>query len=175
MPGRPVDEKTRGEIVAAAKGGVTRNQIARDFGVAGDTVTRICADAGVTFDRTQTEIAVKARQIDLAEARLLLVQTMAIEAQEELELLNAPYFVYNFGGKDNTFQSEVLDSAPIDVRRSVMTNAGIVFDKLTRIVEKSNPGLEVAEGILDQAASFFEAAAAKIREAEPETPDANGA
>lgn len=163
MPGRPVSDETREQIVAAAREGKTRNAIAREFGVAGGTVTRICSDAGVSFDRSATELAVRARSIDLAEERLLVAQKMLAVASDMLDQLDAPYEVFNFGGKDNTFSSEVLDSAPAEVRRNAVVTAGIAFDKATRVIEKSDHGLEEAVGTLDVLAAGFKAAAEEIR------------
>lgn len=65
---RPVDDQVRTQIQDAARDGKrSRNSIAREFKVAGETVTRICAEAGITFDGTKTEAAVRAHAIDLAE------------------------------------------------------------------------------------------------------------
>ncbi len=77
---------------------------------------------------------------------------MLAASEDMLDVIDGPYEVYNFGGKDNTFESRVLDSAPVEVRRNVITTAAITFDKLTRIVEKSDTGLEQAAGVLDQIA-----------------------
>jgi len=60
----------------------------------------------------------------------------------------------------------------VDVIRNVMVAAGIAFDKIIRVLDKANPGLEVAEGILDSAASAFEAAAARLRAEESTIIDA---
>lgn len=135
MPGRPVDEETRKQVVVAHGEGKSRNAIAKEFGIAGQTVTRICAEAGLSFDRTQTTLAVRARSVDLADARLLLAQKMVVAAQDALDDLDAPYLVFNFGGKDNTFEEHLLDGPPEEVRRSIMTTAGIAFDKATKAVE----------------------------------------
>lgn len=156
MPGSPVNDETRAGIVAAHGEGKSRNAIAKQFGVAGGTVTRICADAGLTFDRTQTEIAVRARSVDLAAERLLLSKKMIIAAGDLLDELGAPYLVYNFGGKENDFNSQVLDSAPVDVRRSAVVTAGIAFDKATKVLEKTNDGMGRAESLVDHLEQFFD-------------------
>lgn len=75
--------------------------------------------------------------------------------------------VHNFGGKDNTFATAELEKAPMGMRREAMTTAGIAFDKATRIVEKSDSGLDQAVGVLDTIAEGFAAAADKYR---AETP-----
>jgi hypothetical protein len=126
--------------------------VAREFSVSGETVTRICAEAGLTFDRSATEAAVRARSIDLAAERTALVQQMVAEAQEEMDLLNAPYLVWSFGGMDGELHSHLLDSAPMDVRNTAMRSAAIAVDKATRVVENSGGGVEAAKSMLQRLA-----------------------
>ena len=156
---------------AARDGSRSRNSIAREFAVAGETVTRICAEAGITFDRTKTEAAVRAHAIDLAEDRALLAKMMLAEVQEQLDILNAPYMVWSFGGMDGEIHSHLLDSAPMMERNTALRSAGIAFDKVTRIVEKSDGGLEQAVGVLDTLADGLQAAAAAIRSETPSDPE----
>ncbi|MFL2001447.1 hypothetical protein [Microbacterium sp. A1-JK] len=168
---RPVDDQTRALIQDAARDGKrSRNSIAREFKVAGETVTRICAEAGLSFDRAQTETAVRAHSIDLAEERMLLAKEMVAEVREQLDLINAPYMVYSFGGMDGEIHSHLLDSAPMDERNTVMRSAGIAFDKLTRIVERDSGGLDQAVGVLDRIADGFRAAAATYRAESADEP-----
>lgn len=164
---RPVDDLTRAKIQQAGREGKSRNAVAREFSVAGETVTRICAEVGVTFDRTKTEAAVRAHAIDIAEARTLLIQTMLAEAQDQMDVVNAPYLVWAFGGMDGNIHSHLLDSAPLEARNTAMRSAALAFDKATRIVEKTSPGLDEAVGMLDTLADGFAAAAAALR---AETP-----
>lgn len=94
---------------------------------------------------------------------------MLAASEDMLDRIDDEYVVYNFGGKDNTFEQRTLDTAPIEVRRSIIVTAGITFDKLTRIVEKDTGGADAAAGVLDQVASAL-ASAAEIIRAEGETP-----
>ncbi|WP_437582719.1 helix-turn-helix domain-containing protein [Paramicrobacterium sp. CJ85] len=168
--GRPVDEETRAQAVELAKQGLSRNAIARHLNIGAATVTKIIADAGLSFDRSETEQAVKARQIDLAAMRIELAEKMGTAATNMLDRIDDKYLVYNFGGKDNSYEEHVLESAPVEVKRSIVVTAGIAFDKISRIVEKDNGGLEQAHGVLDQIAEGFKAAADKYRtEAENES------
>lgn len=69
----PLTEEQRASVIeAASRPGATRNGVARETGVSEGSVTKICAEAGVTFDRSQTEAAVKARVIDLRAGRVSL-------------------------------------------------------------------------------------------------------
>jgi hypothetical protein len=158
---RPVDDLTRAKIQQTARDGKSRNAVAREFSVAGETVTRICAEVGITFDRTQTEAAVRAHSIDVAKDRLALVQEMIAEAREQMDLVNAPYLVWSFGGMDGNIHSHLLDSAPLTERNIAMRSAGIAFDKATKALEKSTDGLTNAHSLLDALADGFSKAAAE--------------
>lgn len=65
----PISDDTRTRILALHSEGRTRNDIARETGVSGSTVTKVVKAAGRTFDRSATRAATEARQADLAERR----------------------------------------------------------------------------------------------------------
>lgn len=148
--------------------GMSCNAIAKRLGVATSTVSRWAEREGLSFDRAGTKAAVQAHTVDLAAARIRLAEKMLAASEAMLDRIDDPYLVYNFGGKDNTYEEHLLASAPIEVRRNIITTAGITFDKLTRIVEKSDSGLDQAVGVLDTIADGFRAAAERYRS---ETPD----
>jgi len=159
-----ISEDQKAEVLALHAEGLARNEIARRVGIAAGSVTNICRAEGLTFDRSETKQATEARAVDLAAGRIRLAEKMLAASEGMLDVIDGPYEVYNFGGKDNTFESRVLDSAPVEVRRNIITTAGITFDKLTRIVEKSDTGLDVAVGVLDTIAAVASAAAEQYRE-----------
>jgi transposase-like protein len=161
--GVPVHPETRAEVVRLIRAELARNEIARRTGVSTATVSRIAEAEGLSFDRSQTSAATKARSVDLAALRLELAEEMASAARDMLRSRDKPYLVYNFGGKDNTYEEHTLDSAPVEVKRSIVVTAGIAFDKLTRIVERDGGGLEQAVGVIDTLAEGFRAAAEQIR------------
>lgn len=148
-------------------GGLSCNAIARELGCAPSTVSRWAKGEGLSFDRSQTAAAVAAHTVDLAAGRTRLAEKMLAASEAMLDRIDDEYVVYNFGGKDNTFEQRTLDSAPVEVRRNIITTAAITFDKLTRIVEKSDTGLDQAVGVLDTLAEGFRAAAAVYRSENP--------
>lgn len=168
MARSPMNPETQERAKALFDQGMSRNAIARELDLDPATITRWAKRAGVEFDRSETEAATKAHTIDLAAGRIRLAEKMLAASEDMLDRIDDEYVVYNFGGKDNTFEQRTLDSAPVEVRRNVITTAGITFDKLTRIVERSDTGLEQAVGVLDTLAEGFRAAADIYR---AETPD----
>ncbi|WP_090710312.1 hypothetical protein [Mycetocola miduiensis] len=159
-----MNEQTRTEARALFDAGLSRNEIARRLDLDPATITRWARGEGIEFDRSATEAAVKAHTVDLAAARITLAEKMAAVAEKMLDEVDDPYLVYNFGGKENDYNEHLLDTAPVEVKRSIVVTAGIAFDKLTRIVEKSDNGLEQAVGVLDTIAEGFAAAADRYRE-----------
>ncbi|WP_217183383.1 hypothetical protein [Streptomyces sp. AC495_CC817] len=166
-----ISETQKAHVLSLHAEGLARNEIARRVGISAGSVTNICRAADRTFDRSETKQATEARQVDLAAGRIRLAEKMLAASEDMLDVIDGPYEVYNFGGKDNTFESRVLDSAPVEVRRNVITTAGITFDKLTRIVERSDTGLDQAVGVIDTLAAGFTAVAERLR-AETSTDEA---
>ena len=159
-----ITDTQRAEVLNLHDQGLARNEIARRVGISAGSVTNICRAADRAFDRSETSKATDARKIDLAAGRTRLAEKMLAVAEGMLDSVDQPYLVYNFGGKDNTYEEHLLDSAPFEVRQRALTGAGVTFDKLTRIVEKSDTGLERAVGVLDTIAEGFAAAAERYRE-----------
>ncbi|QIK63849.1 helix-turn-helix domain-containing protein [Leucobacter viscericola] len=118
--------------------------IARELGVAKSTISRWAKEDNLAFDRSQTADAVAAKSIDLAAGRQRLAEKMLAASEDMLDRIDEPYLVYNFGGKDNDYEEHELESAPVEVRRNVITTAAITFDKLSRIVER-DPDVSGAE------------------------------
>lgn len=159
----PISPEQRQQVLDLHAQGLPRNEIARQAGISAGSVTNICRDAGLSFDRSATKQATAARSVDLAAGRLRLAEKMLAASESMLDTIDEPYLVYSFGGRDNDYNEHTLDSAPVEVKRNIITTAGITFDKLTRIVEKSDTGLEQAAGVLDQIAEGFAAAADRYR------------
>lgn len=154
--------------------GLSCNAIARELGCAASTVSRWAKGEGLSFDRAQTAAATAAHTVDLAAGRVRLAEKMLKAAEDMLDRIDDEYLVYNFGGKDNDYNEHTLDSAPVEVRRSIIVTAGITFDKLTRIVERDGTGTDEAVGMLDTLAAGFREAAARYRAEAVEAPDAAG-
>ncbi|MGB3413164.1 MAG: hypothetical protein WBA28_00455 [Microbacteriaceae bacterium] len=139
--------------------GMGCNQIAEAVGVNPSTVSRWGKVEGLSFDRSQTAMAVRAREIDLAESRTLLAQKMLTAAHDLLDSLDDQFLVYSFGGRDNVYSEHTLDRPPVEAQRQIMTTAGIAFDKASKILEKNKPGSESVAGVLGALAAGFAQAA----------------
>lgn len=69
---RRITPDERHRVTALAAEGWSRNAIARELGRSTGAVSRIAAEAGVTFDRAATAAATSARQADQAATRVEL-------------------------------------------------------------------------------------------------------
>lgn len=157
----------RARILDLHAQGLSRNAIARETGRGAATVSRTLAAAGRTMDRSSTKQATEARQIDLAASRVELAQKMMQRAHTILDGLDGPYTVYNFGGKDNTYNEHTFTTPPIEVQRNALTTAGIAFDKATRIVEAPKDGADVdavKAALVDFAAQLYQEGEADVGE-----------
>lgn len=162
-----ITDDQKAQVLKLHAAGHARNEIARRLGISAGSVTNICCAADRTFDRSGTKQATDARQVDLTAGRIRLAEKMLAASEAMLDGIDGEYLVYNFGGKDNDYNEHSLETAPVEVKRNIITTAGITFDKLTRIVEKSDTGLDQAVGVIDTLAAGFTAAAERLR---AETP-----
>lgn len=150
--------------------GLSASAIARELGVAKSTISRWAKADGLSFDRSKTAEATAAKTIDLAAGRTRLAEKMLAESEAMLDSINNPYRVYSFGGRDNVYTEKVLDSAPVEVRRNVITTAAITFDKLSRIVER-DPDVSGAQSIVASLEAGILAAAEVLRTTGTETTE----
>lgn len=170
---RTFDKQKRARARELFDEGFGCNAIARELDVSASTISVWAKENDLRFDRSQTALAVRANTIDLAEERTLLAKKMLQAAHDALDSLDEPFLVYSFGGKENDYNEHELERPTVDAQRQIMTTAGIAFDKVTRILEKSDPGLEGAIGVLDALSAGFSNMADKYR-AEEVTDESDG-
>lgn len=123
--GQPVNPATRAQVVARLVPGAVRNQIAREVeGVSAATVTKIAREEGFEFDRSMTELAVAAAQIDAKLTRARVAKMLLLRAEESLEKMDAPHSYWNWD-KDGKFDLRIMpEPTPAD-QRQYMTIAAI--------------------------------------------------
>ena len=144
MP-KPLPEDKRAAILADIQAGEkSRNQIARDHGVGVATVSNIAKAAGLAdaFDRSQTEKAARAREVDAKALRAQLKLDLLEDAQKLRARAWAPYevVVSTPQGADTVMLSE----PPLNETRAAYTAIGIAIDK-SLVLEKHDTGDSTAE------------------------------
>lgn len=159
----PLGEDEIRRIVELAQAGLARNEIARRLQVSATTVTKYAPPG--SFDRTGTALAVRAHQVDMAAKRAELAQRLLDDAARLREQIWKPTKIYNFGGKDNTYNEKTVDEPPFDAKRTLMQAATTALAAHLRIVDHdSDGGLDEARSVLD---GFMDAIARRAAELQP--------
>lgn len=124
---------------------------------------------GLTWEHRSREVAQTAAARAAAEAAFRartarLRQNLLAESERMLTELREPVMVYNFGGKDNTFETADLpepshaDKLKIAQTVSTLTTTIEKLDKMN-----AEAGAAEAAGALDRIAAAFDDAAARLR------------
>jgi transposase-like protein len=151
---RPVTPELRARVVALHAEGLGRNAIAREVECSSATVTKIAREAGLSFDRAATALAVRARQIDLAEARAELAASFLVRAQEALDMMDAPMILGSFGGRDNVWNETLLDAPTVEQQNTLMRTAALASKSHAELARA-----DLAAGSTAQAAGMIGALA----------------
>ncbi|THV26000.1 helix-turn-helix domain-containing protein [Glycomyces paridis] len=152
MPSR-IPPEEREAIAEAIRSGRPRNEIAREYKRSAGTISNIAAEFGLTdaFDRSATENATKAKQADNRSMRAELSRRLLVKAGELLDQVDDPHIVFNFGGKDNTFEQRTLPRPPTGDIRNLIVSAATAIDKHIVIDRHdSGAGLDETVGLLDR-------------------------
>jgi hypothetical protein len=156
----PMPAETVSEIRELAAAGVARNEIARRLRVSATTVTKYAPPG--SFDRSVTAKAVRAHSMDMAARRAELAQNLLRDAERLREQIWQPALVYNFGGKDNTYEEHLLQEQPVDGKRTLMQAATTAMNAHLRLVDHdSDGGMGEAKSVLD---GFMDAVARRAGE-----------
>lgn len=143
----PLDPDKRAAIIAAIKGGNTRNGIARMLGVAQGTVTLIAQQEGIddAFDRSASERATEAARLDMAAWRANFAKRLALRA-DLLEDAFDGQQTSVMGGKEG---AEVITHAATSTDvRNLMTALGIAVDKIAVLTRDDNQGVAAVDAWL---------------------------
>lgn len=119
---RPVTQADYDRVKELHAQGLGRNAIAREIHRGERTVTRLAHEQGLSFDRAgATAKATEAKKADGA-ARRARLQVEALEAAQKLMgQMFQPALVYNFGGKENDYNSTTLEEPPFADKRNIAT------------------------------------------------------
>ena len=141
---RAVDENDYRLVAELHAQGLGRNEIARQINRGTRTVSVIAARLNLTFNRTMTEEATRARKADLEERRAILAEALQTDAEQLTEQLWQPAKVFNIGGSANTYTDHEVNEPPADAKKALMAAAGIAIEKSLKLVP---PDREDTEGL----------------------------
>lgn len=129
MPSNPTytdGQKTRAlELyleVGATKAG-------REIGCSRSTVLKWARNAGIKPPVAQTAAATEAQATRNAASRAELSANLLKDAERLRQQLFAPCVVYNFGGRNNTFEEHQLDEPDFQAKEKILKAIGTAVDK----------------------------------------------
>lgn len=135
--GIPITPEKRAAIVAdlratmgTADGSI--RLVSDRHGVAKSSISRIAQAEGISWTqegRSIAENAVDQRRKTNAQLRSALAERLLEVANRALSDMNAPAVIYNFGGKDNSYNERTVDRPPTADQRNLATIAAIAIDK----------------------------------------------
>lgn len=148
--GRPVEADVRERAIELIQSGMPRNAIARELTIAPSSVSKIAADADLTFDRAnQTASATAARQHDMKVRRLELIDELMSKAADHLVAIDQPFLAFNFGGKDNDYNEHTLDRAPTGDLLNLHRAASLAMKDARELIrDDDDQGVAEAESML---------------------------
>lgn len=137
MPRPPMDPKLRDAITqdivrtTGTPDGSIRKIAARN-NVSDSTVRKVRDEAGLEapeITRVHTKSATEQTRANNAQLRAQIAKRLLAVANEALDDMNAEATIYNFGGKDNTYNEKKVGRPPTGDRRNLATIAAIALDK----------------------------------------------
>lgn len=154
MAAKLTEQERQAILADITAGELSRNAIARKHGRSVSTITGIAEAAGLTdaFDRSFTEKATRARQVDLAAGRAALQERWLGKANEALDRSEKACVVYSFGGQFNDYSEHELELPPAGEYRSFVTAAAVATDKMVALakLDAADDGLTAAVSTIDK-------------------------
>lgn len=149
--GRPVEPDVRARIIELVEAGLSRNAVAREVKISPSTVSKVAAecDPPLVFDRSMSASAVAARQADAKARRAEIQDALIAKAEDFIASLDEQFLVFNFGGKDNTYEEKHLDRPPTGDILNLMRSTSLAL-KEARDLRKDDDdeGVGEAESLL---------------------------
>lgn len=135
MAGRPITEEERDRVAALHADGLSRNAIARELGRGASTVSRICDQLGLRFDRHLTVEATTAKIADAAQRRAVLQEQTLAGAERLMSQMFERARVFNFGGKENDYAERWHDEPPFRDKRDIATAVAALAATALKLAE----------------------------------------
>lgn len=139
MPAK-ISDAERQAIVDLLPSGMSAAKIAKQVGRSIQTVSRIAQAEGHRWGDTNLAHAHEARSAYSAERRAEIAARFTEECDRLLDELHGEYLVFNFGGKDNTFEERTLVEPPTEAKRQLIQAAREAMRTVLDIDRHDNKG-----------------------------------
>lgn len=160
MPSRVTDAE-RARIVEAVEAGRTRNDIARSFERSPSTISKIASDEGLSFDRSQTQAATKAKQADNRAWRAEFITKLQDDAEHLRKRFRSPITYFDLDGRTGGVAQVTLDEPTPADQRNLAGSLKMILDSMVNIerVDKPGAGHGIAEQLVENLAALRDARA----------------
>jgi hypothetical protein len=149
--GTPITDEDRKEIIRLHGEGKGRNEIARLSGRSLRTVSRICEDAGLTFDRTATAVATEARKTDAKARRAAIIDRAYARVEKLLDRLDTAdngQFAFT-ASSVNGIETVHLDHVPGQEEKAISGAIGTYLAQAAKLEAiDGDPGVDAARSML---------------------------
>lgn len=157
---KPLSARSIKAIRRLAVEGKSLGAIAREVGCSRASVSKYAPPG--SFDRTRTEAAAKAHQLDAAAKRALLAERTADIALRITERMVDEYVSFGWFGKDADYQEKTTVEPPAAEMRAFAGALSSLTSQHLRLVDHdSDGGLDEARSVLD---GFMDAVARRAGE-----------
>ena len=124
--------------------GQSLRTIATEMRWAKQTISKRAIEHGLSFDRSRTAAATQARVIDAKAKRAELALALLEDADRLRAQLWAPSLVFNFGGRDNTYEEHTLDKPTYADQLKIMQALGAGIDRHIKLVQVDTDNSDTA-------------------------------
>lgn len=167
---RPVTDETRADVRRLHGEGLGRNAIARELGRSPRTVSLICEELGLTFDRTAAAAATEARMVDVRARRADITERLYAQAERILARLEKPQHRIREVSFGKVVTYEVDELPAQDVRNLMVAVSTATTQAAKMEALASDNGLADAKSMLGQLAAGLTAAANALDEGAGDAP-----
>lgn len=151
-----IPDADRDRILELHAQGMSRNDIAREVGRSGSTVTKVVHAAGLSFDRTSTQAATQAKKADAAALRAQLELDYLADAQRLRQQIWQPHEYFDWGGKDHDFDTHTTtEPTPVDKLKLMQASTSAMTASLRIEQARADGGVTEARSLVGDLAAYF--------------------
>lgn len=134
--------------------GMSRNDIAREMGRSGSTISNHAAAEGLSFERgAEVAAATEAMRADAKSRRAQMMLDLLDDADRLRLQLWAPTTLHSFGGKDHTYASRDVQQPLFKDQRDIMGAVSMALNASMRLDHHDTDG--GAEGARSMVSQLF--------------------
>ncbi|MFJ3173782.1 helix-turn-helix domain-containing protein [Streptomyces roseus] len=169
-PLRPVTDEDRTQLRRLHAEGLGRNEIARRLERSPRTISVLAEEMQLSFDRTHTEAATRARVVDARERRIALIERYYAQAERILDRLERDEHNITEVSLGKVVRYKAADLPSGDVRNLVQASSAAANQAAKLEAIDTDNGVGDAKSMLGQLAAGLTAAYTAMNEGAGDAP-----